>query len=376
MSTTLDESAARYRSQEAQREERRKKRVITAKRKEQNREAQKRYRESEAEEFPLYEPDLLIGEKKKAGPSWKASSDLTEYPRISNVEELLMTPYGFDSTDFSTSASLDNLRIGDDGSLETLIYGSSSSSDPFSGSDFNSLLYEQQPSLNSSLNWQYPAPTIIQTMSPPPVEALELLEISYSPSEERSSSSTSHLPSPYRNHIRLNRLCLYAACYENVLQMGISIEIAETPRCPSPFYQSPPISKEQNPVSFQISSTCGANLKPDLQPSTIQRTHPHEIYLDVYPFPKWRDKVIQLLSISPPAFDEMELKRDLDRDGLICWGSMGGKGSGTPWDSRSWEAQKWFLEKWWFLAKDSGVDTQSEWWRMMRGEDEKDESML
>jgi hypothetical protein len=159
--------------------------------------------------------------------------------------------------------------------------------------------------------------------------------------------------------------------------MGISIEIAKTPRCPSPFYQSPPLSsQEPTLISHQISKRCEANLRLDLRPSTIQRTHPHEIYLDVYPFPKWRDKVIQLLSLSPPAFDEMELKRDLDKDGLICWGSISGKGSGAPWDSRSWEAQKWFLEKWWFITKNSGVDTQSEWWRMMRGEDEDDQIVI
>jgi hypothetical protein len=171
------------------------------------------------------------------------------------------------------------------------------------------------------------------------------------------------LPSPYINHIRINRQCLYAACHRNVLQIGVPIHLAETPGYPSPFYQPHPSSVNQTATSV---------FRPDLQPSIIQRTIPHEIYIDVIPFPTWRDRVINLLSLSPPGFDEMELKRDLDKDGLICWGSLNGRGSGAPWDRRSWEAQQWFLDKWWFIIKDTEVDNQSAWWRMMRGEDEED----
>lgn len=138
------------------------------------------------------------------------------------------------------------------------------------------------------------------------------------PLQKRSAISSTVLPSPYRNHLRLNGLCLYAACYENVMQMGSSIEMAKTPRCPSPFYQSPPFASQEATLIFhQFSKRYEGNLRSDLRPSTIQRTHPHEISLDVYPFPKWRDRVIQLLSLSPPAFDEMELKEDLDKDGLV-----------------------------------------------------------
>jgi hypothetical protein len=172
------------------------------------------------------------------------------------------------------------------------------------------------------------------------------------------------LPSPYTNHIRLNRQCLYAACHRNVLQIGVPVHLAETPGCPSPFYQPYP-SLESAFSNLQI-------LKPDLQPTDIQRSIPHEIYIDTIPFPTWRDRVINLLSLSPPGLDERELKRDLDKDGLVCWGTLNGRGSGAPWDRRSWEAQKWFLDKWWFITKDTEVECQSAWWRMMRGEDEED----
>jgi hypothetical protein len=98
-------------------------------------------------------------------------------------------------------------------------------------------------------------------------------------------------------------------------------------------------------------------IKPDLRPSPSQINRSHEFYIDLFPFPHFRERVINMLSLSPPPFEENVLKRDLDNDGLICWGSMNGKGSGTPWDSRSWEAQGWFLRKWWMLTKESGIDS-------------------
>lgn len=66
-------------------------------------------------------------------------------------------------------------------------------------------------------------------------------------------------------------------------------------------------------------------------------------------------------------------------DGLVCWGSTGGKddegkessGNGTPWEARSWEGRKWFLEKWGDLLGEGGgeLGMASAWWRSMRGED-------
>lgn len=73
--------------------------------------------------------------------------------------------------------------------------------------------------------------------------------------------------------------------------------------------------------------------------------------------------------------DEDELCDDLQKDGLICWGStLGGgndaTGSGAPWDLRSWEAAPWFMKKWWILigGKEGEIYQQTRWWCEMRGE--------
>jgi hypothetical protein len=70
------------------------------------------------------------------------------------------------------------------------------------------------------------------------------------------------------------------------------------------------------------------------------------------------------------VFDEQELTRDLDNDGIVCWGADSGVGTGVPWDHRSWECKPWFLRKWWMLT--GGVEgemgKQSRWWAEMRGE--------
>jgi hypothetical protein len=321
--------------------------------------------------------NALEGQKKKAVSLLdETSKNQANNGHLPNVEETFPTLAEFDGINSAGLIGLDDFDFRNASSLDMMISGALSSLDAFSGSaDSGSLFsYEHQSFSDLNPGWQYTTRLTTRSTNPPSLSSQETDELTSWPPRNKSALPSTILPSPYRNHIRLNRLCLYAACYENVVQMGISIEIAETPRCPSPFYQSPSSSsQEPTSISHQISKRCEERLTPDLRPSTIQRTHAHEIYLDVYPFPKWRDKVIQLLSLSPPAFDEMELKKDLDKDGLICWGSMSGKGSGAPWDSRSWEAQKWFLDKWWFLTKDSGVDTQSEWWRMMRGDNDNDD---
>jgi hypothetical protein len=93
--------------------------------------------------------------------------------------------------------------------------------------------------------------------------------------------------------------------------------------------------------------------------------------MDIFPFPIFRERAIILSSQLPMIFDENELAKDLDNDGLICWGSISGSGTGCPWDKRSWEAQPWFLDKWWMLTggAEGDLSSQSRWWRGVRGEE-------
>ena len=180
-----------------------------------------------------------------------------------------------------------------------------------------------------------------------------------------SRSIASALPDPYRNHIRVNRYSLYIACHENAALLGVIKPLAKTVGFKSPFHQVD-LSGE---LALRTIQTHFGSISTDLRPCVAQLVHEHEFYIDVFPFTKFRERAISLLALSPPAFDEMELRNDLDSDGLICWGGAFGLGSGRPWDMRSWEAQPWFLNKWWMLTRGSGLEEQSSWWRAMRGEE-------
>lgn len=176
----------------------------------------------------------------------------------------------------------------------------------------------------------------------------------------RSSNS---LPDPLRNHIRINQLALKAACLTNASLLGVAADRVLTRRCRSPFYL-PDQDVEATRAIF-------VDTKQDLRPCPSQIFNDHHIYIDLIPFPVFRDRVLALRATSPPILDEIELMQDLDKDGLICWGSSAGIGSGTPWDMRSWEVRPWFLRKWWMLCggPEGQMSSQSRWWCEMRGEE-------
>lgn len=187
-----------------------------------------------------------------------------------------------------------------------------------------------------------------------------------------SSTSLDHLrlPDIRLNTIQLTTMSFVAACMANAAMLGLSPEELMNKESQSPFYQAQ-ISHEvaQTPCTLQF-----AHLKPHLRPSSTQLVHPHHPYLDTLPFLVFRNRAIQLLGVQPPPFSQEELCRDLQSDGIICWGSAGRAGSGStgtgaPWDIRSWEIQPWFLKKWWLLI--DGVDgemyQQTRWWSEVRG---------
>ncbi|KAI9733316.1 MAG: hypothetical protein M1834_003400 [Cirrosporium novae-zelandiae] len=184
-----------------------------------------------------------------------------------------------------------------------------------------------------------------------------------SPTQVQSNSP--RLPSPIRNHLRIHSLNLYAACFINTDVLGVSRDDVHHPDVKSFFYQ-PGISPDHISTYQQAFS----HIKESLRPTSAQITHNHYFYIDLLPFPKFRERMIVLGSMDPPFFDEDELMCDIDNNGLICWGAVGG-GTGAPWDIRSWEAEPWFLKKWSMLigGKDSELHSQSNWWREMRGED-------
>jgi Domain of unknown function (DUF3425) len=115
--------------------------------------------------------------------------------------------------------------------------------------------------------------------------------------------------------------------------------------------------------------------KPELIPSTLlptalQQTVPHGDWIDMFPSPEGRDRLIRAAG----TFDEDELWADcigglyegfpddeVERRGLIAWS--------PPWDITGWEMSEGFLKKWGWLVKGlPGVLEATNRWRMERGE--------
>ncbi|KIN09148.1 hypothetical protein OIDMADRAFT_108131 [Oidiodendron maius Zn] len=179
------------------------------------------------------------------------------------------------------------------------------------------------------------------------------------------------LPDIHRNNIRIKQLLFVAACVANASLLGLPIEGLDCDSAESPFFR--------NCISESAAKDSCLNdflhLNTYLRPSATQLTICHHPYIDVLPFPTFRERLIRLACSDQPIINEDELCNDLENDGLICWGSsLGGGssavGSGAPWDIRSWEAQDWFVKKWWILigGVDGEIFKQTQWWREMRGE--------
>ncbi|RFU26849.1 hypothetical protein B7463_g9488, partial [Scytalidium lignicola] len=186
------------------------------------------------------------------------------------------------------------------------------------------------------------------------------------------------LPSPRSNFLRLNILTFINAIKANALLLGFSEHMLCGEGSVSPFYRP---CLTESAYQTQIVTTVQnifQSIKKDLRPSPMQITTSHHPFIDIYPFPHMRERLIEHLAHDPPLVDEDEFFYDCLNGGLICWGDMSPAkgvsplGNGTPWDMRSWEAQPWFLKKWVSIVggPDDELYGQSRWWREMRGDDE------
>lgn len=112
-------------------------------------------------------------------------------------------------------------------------------------------------------------------------------------------------------------------------------------------------------------------LPPTLVPTTLQQTVPHGNWIDIWPSPEGRDRLI----LAAGTFDEDELWDDcigglydgfpddeIQRRGIVAWS--------PPWDLSGWEMSEGFLRKWgWLIKGIPGVLEATNRWRMKRGED-------
>lgn len=124
---------------------------------------------------------------------------------------------------------------------------------------------------------------------------------------------------------------------------------------------------KQGPALGLTSSQRTIEWPTNLQPTQLQTTIEHHPWVDLFPWPRLRDNLLQAFE-HPEICDEDELCHDIceynDLDGqsmLIVWGS--------PWDPRSWEFGPKFLRKWgWLLSGCGEILEATNYWRLKRGE--------
>jgi len=112
-------------------------------------------------------------------------------------------------------------------------------------------------------------------------------------------------------------------------------------------------------------------IPPSLHPTFLQRTIPHEDWIDIVPHPTWRDNIILAIG----SFDEDELWSDtigglfegfpaseIEQRGVIAWS--------PPWDVSGWEISEGFWRKWgWSFKGCEDVLKATNRWREKRGEE-------
>lgn len=182
---------------------------------------------------------------------------------------------------------------------------------------------------------------------------------------------------PYVNHLQLHFFNLIMAQMMNGFHIGITESSCLDDDAISVFFR-PTTPSDHNTTAFVKSvQRSFRGLKYDLRPTRAQILVPHHPYIDVLPFPTMRDRLIDAVAREPPLIDEDELCDDLEKEGIIFWGLTSParrespSGNGVPWDSRSYEARPWFLRKWKHIigGEDGELWRSSNWWREMRGEE-------
>ncbi|KAK6508869.1 hypothetical protein TWF481_003636 [Arthrobotrys musiformis] len=173
-----------------------------------------------------------------------------------------------------------------------------------------------------------------------------------------------YTPSPCRTHMNLHEITTFKAVVINAKIIGFWNPLPEDFKDPykSPFVQAYFL----NDQSVEKVKEKFADTPEGLRPSELQCRTPHKAYIDVFPFPGFREKVIT--AASGGFFNEIEFCVDLGKSALMCWGSGQGKYGGEPWNPRSWEAQPWFIKKWGALIDDE-LKECSRFWRELRDED-------
>ncbi|KAI0159803.1 hypothetical protein GGR57DRAFT_438116 [Xylariaceae sp. FL1272] len=337
-----------------------KKRVITAARKEQNRAAQKAFRERQKQQQKLSKTETIYPWPRQLQPR---PDDMRDVSLVTSSSE----SYG-PTPGTSTSAGSDSdvacSSISNDPSGPELAnlqqipdIGSSSFGDALN-IDFQSSVDQFDCSFDHTAN---PPPTGTESTQPTTAGETDsvppaIMDILFNSTRRGSETSQGNvfLPPPANvlssisRDIEDNRTQIFRACMANAICIGINLSelmVCTTP-CQSPFYR--PLASPHDDPQALIASASPANLPEPLKPTLAQILIPHHASFDLIPIPRLRERAILMCAALPHLFSIWEMKIDIYvQNALTCQRRSTASGFvSQPWDMHAWRASPWFLSKW------------------------------
>ena len=213
--------------------------------------------------------------------------------------------------------------------------------------------------------------------------------------EQTSSSPQSYPPTPESVHFPLSADHLIHLIHQNVFSalMNNKSVLAKTTYLTKPAVQGPSLliapSQDLCEGMTLIHLTVDRSIPKSLHPTPLQSSIPHSSWLNMFPWPGFRDNLI----LHEPIIDACDLLYDLfgdlvshngqnindvvfdeagcgDHDDDIHSGQRGLIVWGDPWDTEAWEVTHGFMQKWsWLLNGCEGLVEASNRWRRRRNED-------
>ncbi|KAI9164102.1 hypothetical protein HJFPF1_05738 [Paramyrothecium foliicola] len=167
-----------------------------------------------------------------------------------------------------------------------------------------------------------------------------------------------HAPRLSSLHIII-RLNLLNAIADNAALIGFDLDSLCRDEFISPFCSIGPC---------QVNTSMTLDSCPtELQPTQLQRTVPHHPWIDLFPFPTFRDNILRALDAN--LFDDDDLCHDVlglvdaaaEQPSIIVWTASS--------DTRGWEVNAAFLKKWGSLVVDCPeILASTNYWRTRRGD--------
>lgn len=200
----------------------------------------------------------------------------------------------------------------------------------------------------------------------------------------RPSGPASTFPLSRDHLIHIIELNVYRASLTNIYILG-AYSLLCNPACGYAVNNSEP------PLFPWTGYQPSGNIPDSLRPTQLQRSTPHEVWIDILPSARMRDNAIA--AVAEGRLRNEDLCADILRG--ICGEKKGqgrtvesrsGPGGGgdddkdearmivwkDPWDPTGWEVTEGFLRKWGFLLRGDGEDDMvraTNRWRALRGED-------